>query len=97
MLLGDYVSEYEDFPYVGRYGISDVQYGDRTIYCKFYCRPDGVVTAGVTPSGIASGVALWVTSDGDFTAGVASMVGCRECDVVLSGCICDYDDYIYDG
>ena len=103
MLLGDYVSEYEDFTYVGRYDdLSDVHYEDRPGHCEPYRRPAGVVTASVTSSidpatVIASGVALSVTSDGDVTSGVASVEECGEHDAALSDCVCDYDDYFYDG
>ena len=104
VLMGDYVSEYEDFPYVvGRYDDNyDVQYEDHPGYCEPYCRPAGVVTAGVMssidPAAVAAaGVALSVTSDGDVTASVASMGECGESYAALSDCVCDYDDYFYDG
>ena len=42
-------------------------------------------------------MALSVTSDDDVASGVASMEECGERDAVLSDCVFDYDDYLYDG
>ena len=56
----------------------------------------GVVTAGVTsstdPDEVTTGVEPSITLDGEVTAGVAYMEEYAESD-----CVCDYDDYFYDG
>ena len=54
-----------------------------------------VVTAGVASSADPAVVPL-ASYDGDVTAGVTSMEECVECEMVLSDCVCDYDDYHYD-
>ena len=76
--------------------------GDVTVGVSSLADLAGVVTVGVASSASLAGdvtvdVASLADHDSVVTAGVAYREECGDCVVVLSDCVCDYDDYFYDG
>ena len=76
--------------------------GDVTIGVATLADLAGVITVSVASSAdLAGDVTVGVTSSANpasvVTVGVASMEECGDSVVIPSDCVCDYDDYVYDG